>query len=114
MSCAADDAEYTLALNLPRANLSTIGVVADEEQAWLSANVEATLTGRSFDDMVGRAMINNLTYANHADTLSTELVNISLAGGATSKSFSLQSSVLDVEYHSSASYGEVVVVWLTN
>ena len=104
----ADDAEYSLALNLPRANLSTIGVVADEEQAWLSANVEATLTGRSFDDMVGRAMINNLTYANHADTLSTELVNISLAGGATSKSFSLQSSVLDVEYHSSASYGEVV------
>lgn len=104
----SDTAEYTLVLNLARANLSTIGLADSERQAWLSGSVEASLTGRSIDDMVGRAMINNLTFANAADTLSTELVNISLAGGASNKSFTLQSSVMDVEYHSSAPYAEVV------
>ena len=70
--------------------------------------MEATLSGRSLDDMVGRAMINNFTYATATDTLSTELVNIALRGDEHDKSFSLRSNIADVEYRSTASYGQVI------
>lgn len=99
--------EYNLSLNVERLNFSELGVGSVEQNSWLSGDMEASLRGASLDDMVGRAMINNLTYATKADTLSTELVNLSLAGGERDKSFSLYSPIVDVEYRSAASYNDV-------
>ena len=103
-----EEPEYNLLLILERVDFGAMGFTKDESTSWLSGNVEASLTGRTLDDMTGRAMINDLVYASAADTLSTELVNISLAGGAESKSFSLYSPIVDVEYRSSAPYKSVV------
>lgn len=103
-----EEPEYNLLLNLERVDFGAMGFTKDNGTSWLSGNVEASLTGRTLDDMTGRAMINDLVYASAADTLSTELVNISLAGGAESKSFSLYSPILDVEYRSTAPYKSVV------
>ena len=99
--------EVNLILNAERVDFSAIGIAKPETTSWLSANMEASLTGSRLDDMVGRAMITNLTYASAADTLSTELVNIALAGGPQSKSFSLFSPIANIEYRSNASYGDV-------
>ena len=99
--------EYNLILSLDRADIGTLGLVKNDSSAWLAGSVEASLTGRSLDDMVGRAMVNNLIYATATDTLSTELMNISLRGGEQDKSFSLRSNIADVEYRSTASYEDV-------
>ncbi len=100
--------EYNLLLNLERANLSALGLVAGEDSnSWLTANLEANLEGKRLDDMNGRAMINDLVYVAQTDTLSTELVNISLSSAGGTKSFSLYSPIADVEYHSNASYESV-------
>ena len=103
-----EEPEYNLILNLEKLDFGAMGFTKDSTTSWLSGNVEATLAGRTLDDMTGRAMINNLVYASAADTLSTELVNISLAGGKESKSFSLYSPIVDVEYRSTASYNSVL------
>ncbi len=100
--------EYNLILSLDRADLGMLGLTSGEGSSWLAGSVEATLEGRSLDDMVGRAMINNLTYGTDKETFSTELVNISLRGGEQDKSFSLRSNIADVEYRSTASYGDVL------
>ncbi len=105
---SAEEPEYNLNLNLERVNFDAIGLSTSEREAWLSCNMDASLRGGSLDRMIGRAMINNLTYATATDTLSTELVNISLAGGERDKSFSIYSPILDLEYRSMASYGDVI------
>lgn len=107
-SLAKSRPEYNMILSLDRADFSALGLADSESRAWLTCNMEATLSGRRLDDMVGRAMINNLTYATAADTLSTELMNISLRGDENDKSFSLRSNIADVEYRSTASYGAVI------
>lgn len=107
-SLSQTNPEYNMILALERADFGALGIAKQDSSAWLAADVEATLTGRSLDDMVGRAMINNLIYATATDTLSTELVNIALRGGEHDKSFSLRSNVADVEYRSTAPYAEVL------
>lgn len=99
--------EYNLILNVERADFSALGIAKSNTNSWLSGNVEASLKGATLDDMVGRAMVNNLVYASATDTLSTELVNISLAGGKQAKTFSLFSPIANIEYHSTASYNDV-------
>ncbi len=99
--------EYNLNLNVEKIDFGAIGG-KEQGKTWLSGNMDANLRGLSLDRMVGRAMINNLVYATAADTLSTELVNLSLSGGERDKSFSLYSPTLDVEYRSTASYTEVI------
>ncbi len=106
--------EYNLLLNLERANLSALGLTNNEDSnSWLTANLEANLEGQKLDDMNGRAMINDLVYVSKTDTLSTELINISLSSAAGAKSFSLYSPIADVEYHSNASY-EAVAQFFTH
>lgn len=100
--------EYNLILDLEKVDFGAIGIASEENTSWLSGNMEASLRGVSLDDMVGRAMINNFVYASAADTLTTELINISLAGGQQDKSFSLYSPIVDVEYRSTASYKQVL------
>lgn len=100
--------EYNVILSLERADFGALGLIDEQNSSWLTCNMEATLSGRSLDDMVGRAMINNFTYATATDTLSTELVNIALRGDEHDKSFSLRSNIADVEYRSTASYGQVI------
>lgn len=100
--------EYNLNLNVERVNFWALGMGKSERREWLSGNMEATLRGTSLDDMVGRAMINNFTYASASDTLSTELINLSLAGREGDKSFSLYSPIADVEYRSTASFADVL------
>ena len=107
-SLLAEEPEYNLNLNVERLNFGAIGISEKEQVAWLSGDMDASLRGSSLDQMVGRAMINNLTFASATDTLSTELVNISLAGGERDKSFSLYSPIIDLEYRSAASYGDVL------
>ena len=102
------ESEYNLILNLENIDFGAIGIAPKDKTSWLAGNMEASLRGGGLDDMVGRAMINNLVYASSADTLSTELVNISLSGGERDKSFSLYSPILDVEYRSTAPYKEVL------
>lgn len=103
----SQEPEYNLNLNIEKVDFGAIGG-KDSAPRWLSGNMDANLRGSSLDRMVGRAMVNNLTYATAADTLSVELVNISLAGGQRDKSFSIYSPTLDVEYRSTASYTEVI------
>lgn len=100
--------EYNLMLSLEKADLGAMGVARREGTSLISGNVEATLKGRTIDEMVGRAMVNNLFWATPTDTLSTEIVNISLRGGEQDKSFTITSPIFDVDYHSTASYGEVL------
>ncbi len=100
--------EYNLLLNIEKIDFGAMGFTKEERTSWLSGNMEASLIGRTLDDMTGKAMINDLVYASAADTLSTELVNISLAGGNESKSFSLYSPIVDVEYRSTAPYKSVL------
>ncbi len=99
--------EYNLNLNVEKIDFGAIGG-KEQGVSWISGNMDANLRGTSLDLMVGRAMVNNLTYATAADTLSVELVNISLAGGERDKSFSIYSPTLDVEYRSTASYTDVI------
>lgn len=103
-----EESEYNLILNLENIDFGAIGIASEDKTSWLAGNMEASLRGGTIDDMVGRAMINNLTYVSSADTLSTELVNISLAGGKENKSFSLYSPIVDVEYRSTAPYKSVI------
>lgn len=105
---AGEVPEYELIMHLEKADLDAIGLVDEENQVSLSAEVEASLNGRTLDDMVGRAMVNNLHYATATDTLSTDLVNISLTGGESDKSFALTSHVASVNYRSTASYADVL------
>lgn len=105
---AGSEPEYNLIMNIEMLDFGAIGIAPEGKTSWLAANMEASLRGLSFDDMVGRAMINDLTYASAADTLSTELVNLSLAGGLKDKSFSLYSPIVDVEYRSTAPYKRVL------
>ena len=107
-SLLGEEPEYNLNLNIERLNFGALGIGNKEQAAWLAGDMDASLRGSSLDQMVGRAMINNLTFATATDTLSTELVNISLSGGERDKSFSLYSPTLDVEYRSTASYGDVL------
>lgn len=104
---AGNEPEYNLNLNVEKVDFGAFGAEKNKV-AWLSGNMDASLRGASLDKMVGRAMINNLTYASSADTLSTELVNLSLSAGDRDKSFSLYSPLIDVEYRSTASYGDVL------
>ena len=105
--------EYDLILNVENVDLGAMGFSRRGNNSWFSGNMEASLSGRTIDDMVGRAMINNLVYASTTDTLTTELVNIALAGGEHDKSFSLYSPIVDIKYRSSASYKDVLD-YLTN
>lgn len=107
-SVVEGEPEYNLNLNLERVNFGTIGLGDKERGAWIAVNMDANLRGASFDSMVGRAMINDLTFATAADTLSTELVNISLSGGEGDKSFSIYSPILDLEYRSTAPYAAII------
>ncbi len=110
---AGEKPEYDLILNVESADLGAMGFSRQGNTSWLSGNMEASLSGRTIDDMVGRAMINNFVYASATDTLSTELINISLAGGEHDKSFLLYSPIAEVEYQSTASYKQVLD-YLTN
>lgn len=105
---ADEEPEYDLLLHLEKADLSALGFAHEDNNVALSAEIEASLRGERLDDMVGRAMINNLFYATAADTLSTDLVNISLTGGEHDKSFALTSHVATVNYRSGAPYKEVL------
>ncbi len=100
--------EYNLMFSLEKADLAAMGVTKREGTSLLSGNIEATLRGRTLDDMVGRAMINNLFYASSTDTLSSEIVNISLRGRPKDKTFTLTSPIVDVDYRSTASYVDVL------
>lgn len=105
---AGSEPEYNLILNLEKLDFGVMGLTKDQQTSWLSGSVEASLAGHTLDDMTGRAMINDLVYASATDTLSTELINISLAGSTESKSFSLYSPIVDVEYRSTAPYNSVL------
>ncbi len=99
--------QVNLNLSLEGANFAAMGIVPSESRSWLSCNLEASAEGSSLDELVGRAMINDLVYISSADTLSTELINVVVGNNEGEKSFSLYSPIADVEYRSRASYGDV-------
>ncbi|MBR4850787.1 MAG: translocation/assembly module TamB domain-containing protein [Tidjanibacter sp.] len=100
--------QYNLNLSLEGVDFAALGMAPSDSRSWLSCNLEASAEGASLDDLVGRAMINDLVYVSTADTLSTELINVVVGGGSEGeKSFSLYSPLADVEYRSRASYEDV-------
>ena len=116
LTCALDavcdlswlEPQYNLNLSLEGVDFAALGFAPSESRSWLSCNLEASAEGGSLDDLVGRAMINDLVYVTSADTLSTELINVVVGGGTEGeKSFSLYSPLADVEYRSRASYADV-------
>ncbi len=99
--------QYNLNLSLEGANFVAMGIAPSDSRSWLSCNLEASAEGGSLDELVGRAMINDLVYATSTDTLTTELVNVVVGNSGAEKSFSLYSPIADVEYRSRASYEDV-------
>lgn len=100
--------QYNLNLSLEGVDFTALGLAPSDSRSWLSCNLEASAEGASLDELVGRAMINDLIYVSTADTLSTELINVVVGGGSEGeKSFSLYSPIADVEYRSRASYEDV-------
>ena len=99
--------QFNLNLSLEGANFVAMGIAPSDGRSWLSCNLEASAEGGSLDELVGRAMINDLVYATSTDTLTTELVNVVVGNNGVEKSFSLYSPIADVEYRSRASYEDV-------
>lgn len=103
------EAQFNVNLSVEGADLAAMGFAPEGSRSWLACNLEATADGSSVDELEGRAMINDFVYISSADTLSTELINVVVGNsGANEKSISLYSPLVDVEYRSRASYGDVV------
>ncbi|MEG1622635.1 MAG: translocation/assembly module TamB domain-containing protein [Alistipes sp.] len=98
---------YDFAMNLRCADLHAMRFNLRDSVSLLSMQLNASVAGRSIDDMNGEIRVSNATYKYNASSIKT--TNLLLVGQNTAdrKKFNLTSDFADISFQSKRSYKEV-------
>lgn len=103
---------YNFDLDLKNADLNRLGFNKRDSISTLRCHVKALASGRNVDELNGSIVIDNMTYINPKDTVSTGVITLRGENSSSSKLLTLSSSFADAEFRSRLSY-KVVADYLS-